>query len=256
MAGESVAIIIPVYKPDLTAAERCSLGQCLQILPNYPIVFIGPKDLNTSTFEKLCEGKVVFRFINFADNYFQTIAGYNRLMLSPAFYRKFLKYKFILIHQLDAYVFKDELDFWCSKNYDYIGAPNVPHQNGSGEIRFLKTYGRLINLVNKLLGTNLKIKNVGNGGFSLRKTNSCYWLLKILKKKATSWGSNNEDGFFKYWGNLLCPIFNLPPDAVALRFAIEESPTKSLDALKNHLPFGCHAFEKYEPETWKKYIHY
>ena len=45
------------------------------------------------------------------------------LMLSPFFYESFLDFKYVLIHQLDVFIFKDELNYWCNQNYDYIGAP-------------------------------------------------------------------------------------------------------------------------------------
>lgn len=89
-------------------------------------------------------------YIFFHENYFKSIDGYNKLMLSPSFYKAFSNYEYILIYQLDAWVFKDELQHWCNQKYDYIGAPI--YQN------------------NKLIG-------IGNGGFSLRKVDYC---LKVL----------------------------------------------------------------------------
>ena len=77
-----------------------------------------------------------------------------------------------------------------------------------------------------------------------------------MHSKALRWGTNNEDGFFKYWGNLFHPLFRLPSDNIALRFAIEQSPDESLKKLNGQLPFGCHAFEKYEPEVWRGYIEF
>lgn len=38
----------------------------------------------------------------------------------------------MLVYQLDAYAFKDELFFWASLGYDYIGAPWMPHQRNIG----------------------------------------------------------------------------------------------------------------------------
>ena len=176
------------------------------------------------------------------------------MMLSADFYKKFTQYKFILIHQLDAYVFKDDLLYWCSRNFDYIGAPHPQHTNQHGDIQFLKSYTKFIKTINNAFGTSLTVSNAGNGGLSLRKTAKCYWLVKLLRGKVNKWGKNNEDGFFKYWGNLLNPFFRLPNDKTALRFSIEQLPADALVQLDNQLPFGCHAFEKYEPETWARYI--
>jgi hypothetical protein len=255
MTRHKAAILIPVYKEQPDRQELLSLTRCLTVLKKHPIIFITPFKLNTAAYESACHmNQVPFRQERFTDHYFSGIQGYNELMLSAGFYKTFINYRYILIYQLDAYVFRDELDYWCGKGYDYIGAPNTPHRNNRDEIQFLKGYSRILAAVNKVLGTDFKISNVGNGGLSLRKTRTCYWLLRALSKRVKSWGTNNEDGFFKYWGNLLRPFFKLPPEEIALAFSIEQSPGASLEQLKNRLPFGCHAFGKYEPETWEKYI--
>ena len=249
-----VAVVVPIYKEMPNHNEQISLKQCLNILSSHPIVFVGPENLNTIAYEDMCKGKVTFEIVRFNTTYFKNIDAYNRLMLSSEFYKKFLHFKFILIHQLDAYVFKDELLYWCKQGYDFIGAPHPPHENNLNEIQFLKGYSKIVGFMNKLLNTHHKISNVGNGGFSLRKTNTFYRMVKFLKRSTINWGINNEDGFFKYWGNILYPIVKLPEDDVALQFSIETEPTRSLIKLGGRLPFGCHAFEKYEPLTWQPYI--
>src|SRR3546814_12069713 len=60
---------------------------------------------------------------SFDDGYFKDISSYNSLMMSSAFYQSFLEYKYILIHQTDAFVFNNELKEWCEKDFDYIGDP-------------------------------------------------------------------------------------------------------------------------------------
>ena len=47
-------------------------------------------------------------------------------MVSPLFYLNFKKYRYLLIYQLDALVFRDELLEWCSKEIDYIGFYEKP----------------------------------------------------------------------------------------------------------------------------------
>lgn len=249
-----VAVIIPIYKEKLNHNEQTSLKQCLKVLSSYPIIFISPENLDTSIYQHHAKDKVKFEVVSFSNDYFKNIDGYNRLMLSSVFYKKFLAYKFILIHQLDAYVFKDELVYWCKQGYDFIGAPHPPHENNKNEIQFLNGYSKIVSFTNRLFNINHKISNVGNGGLSLRKTATCYKLVKYFKRSVKNWGTNNEDGFFKYWANILYPIVKLPSDAVALRFSIESEPSNSLSKLDNQLPFGCHAFEKYEPLTWRPFI--
>ncbi len=250
---ELVAITIPIYKEAITDIESLSLVQCLKILHSHPIVFFAPQSLNTKFYQSFCEGKANFTIERFDNKYFQNIGGYNRLMLSALFYKRFLNYKFILLYQLDAYVFKDELIYWCNQNYDFIGAPHPTRKNQKGEMQFLKNYSKVLAYVGKIFKTRRRISNVGNGGLSLRKTRSFYLLLTLLKSKAAH-STHNEDGFFEYWGNLFYPFFRLPDDETALRFSIETSPKKSLEKLNNILPFGCHAFEKHGFETWKPLI--
>jgi hypothetical protein len=250
---EQVAITVPIYKVAIDDIELVSLTRCLKILHRFKIIFFAPQSLNVELYEKFCAGKVNFSIERFADYYFEDIDCYNKLMLSTHFYKRFLPYKFILIYQLDAFVFKDELLYWCDQNYDYIGAPHVPHNNLPGEMRFLKNYKTLLRFAERFLNIKHKISNVGNGGLSLRKTKSLYYLLKILKNQSKKW-TGNEDGFFKYWGNLFYPFFKLAPDKIALSFSIETSPKESLEKLNNNLPFGCHAFQKHDEEAWTPHI--
>ncbi|TSD65876.1 hypothetical protein FFF34_000315 [Inquilinus sp. KBS0705] len=255
MNNKLAVIVIPIHKATLNANEVISLKQCLKILKDYPIVFACSKNLNTTHYQKImADNAVLFKTEHFNDIYFKSSVGYNKLMLTPDFYKAFLDYQYLLIYQLDVYVFKDDLKYWCKQNYDYIGAPLLPHENRENEMQFLKGYSKILNFINRTIGTNFKIKNVGNGGFSLRKVKKCYWLLTLSKSKVAAWGTNHEDGFFRYWGNIFSPIFKLPTDEVALHFSIEHSPKQSLKILGGEMPFGCHAFEKFEPHTWKLYI--
>lgn len=250
---KNVVIIIPVFKKALSRTEILSLENCISVLGEFPIALVAPYDLNIEYYIEIFAGRA-FTVERFENLFFTNIGGYNKLMLNPKFYKRFLPYRFLLIHQLDAFIFKNELDYWCSLNYDYIGAPTPPHFNKSNEIQFLAGYSRFLTILNRVFGSELRVSNVGNGGLSLRKTKSCYWLLFFLKSRIQKWGSNNEDGFFKYWGNILNPLFRLPPDSLAYRFSIETEPSKNLGRLNGALPFGCHAFERYEPKKWKTFI--
>jgi len=158
--NQSVSVVIPVYKIDLTESERMSLSQCLNLLYKYDISFVCSKSFD---FELFCKSnevnqeKINISRISFANEYFSSIEGYNRLLLSEFFYESFSDFEYILIYQLDAWVFNDELGFWVSQNYDYIGAPWIGEEHGN-------------------------IKNrVGNGGFSLRRVNAFLKIFKSLR---------------------------------------------------------------------------
>jgi hypothetical protein len=64
----------------------------------------------------------------------------------------------------------------------------------------------------------------------------------------------NEDMF---WGLLLYflnPFFRRPKAKEALHFAFEMEPRKAYKMTNHKLPFGVHAWEKYDAEFWKEWI--
>jgi hypothetical protein len=131
-------------------------------LGQHSIVFVHPESLDVSTIN--FDGRISSE--KFPDHYFKSVFGYNRLMLTASFYERFSHSKFILIYQLDAYVFRDELLYWCSKDYDYIGAPWITTPN--------KGFKKVLSLFDskKKKARSEIFYKVGNGGFSLRKVNT------------------------------------------------------------------------------------
>jgi hypothetical protein len=110
---ERVAVVIPIYRNEFSAFEELALKQCFRVLNKHKIIVIKPKSLNLTILREYD----FIDFISFDDHYFENIQGYNALMLWEGFYEKFLEYQYILIHQLDAFVFKDSLIEWCDKNH-------------------------------------------------------------------------------------------------------------------------------------------
>lgn len=104
------------------------------------------------------DSRVDFCVRYFNEQYFDSVKSYNELMLSVDFYRSFREYQYMLIYQLDAFVFEDQLEYWCNKGYDYIGAPWIKANK-----KFHPT--------------------CGNGGFSLRKIDSFIQLLESSPNK-------------------------------------------------------------------------
>lgn len=260
-------VVIPVYKPKPAETEIRSLRQALTVLGTHDIRLIGPEGLDLSAYEAVYKpfGRPV-EAETFDPSYFSSVAGYNKLMLSRCFYQRFASWDYLLIYQLDAWVFKDELDAWCAKGYDYIGAP------------WMKLNGRLDE------------KNSGNGGFSLRKIATFIelfdhegpiWGYKGLvcryryrgplrrrqcifrgllgwKNKLSDFaekGEENEDLFFAALKHKKGKPFRIPPTCEAMYFSFEESPAMLYERTGHTLPFGCHAWEKWEYETfWKQFI--
>ncbi len=242
MKKQSCAVAIPVYKEDMSEYESVSFKRCLDILDSYDVFLVSPADLRIDLYYKMNDR---VRASRFPQHYFQDIQGYNRLMLSIEFYERFLEYKYVLIHQLDAFIFSSHLGEWCDKGYDYVGAPWIDNPaiemlatNGSRIRRALPAWAKRLN------------RSVGNGGFSLRKVSSFRRFLKVFGWRASGW-SFNEDFFWAFYASSYYPLFRIPAFEVALTFAFEAQPRKCYELNKYHLPFGCHAWQKYDPEFWR-----
>ena len=118
-------VLIPVYKP-LEVNDKIVIKQAVDMTPGIDKAFIMPQtfviDKSFADFSNISVERL-------DDSFFANIREYNRLMLDVNFYRRFSEYKYMLIHQLDAFLFKPDLHYWCNKNYDYIGAPWLrPHK--------------------------------------------------------------------------------------------------------------------------------
>jgi len=156
-------------------------------------------------------------------------------MLSLEFYKRFLNYKFILIYQLDAFVFNDELAFWCNKDYDYIGAPwsDISSRSIFKELRSKLPLRYKYYYIRKLSNIN---KFVGNGGFSLRKVVSRLLLLAKYAKNANSWLPSLEDTFWSFYVSCHESSFRIPNSLIAANFSIETYPCNFIKLNNYKLP--------------------
>jgi hypothetical protein len=248
-----VCVAIPIYKVTPNKIESESFKQVLKILKNYTIKIFTYENLNLKHYIDIAkELKKEIEVEYFNKSYFNDVNGYNRLMLSKLFYQRFSTYKFILIYQLDAWIFSDQLEYWCKNNLDYVAAPHINEVNTNTV--FLRFYKKKLFPLLNIIGFNLNIKRIENGGFSLRKTKSFIRLLTFFNKKSNKWNLN-EDTFFFYHFNLLFFIFKLPTEKQALNFSFELSPEIAYKLNNEKLPFGCHAFQRYNSNFWKKFIH-
>lgn len=264
-------IVVPLYKENPTIIEMASFKQLLKVLSKYDITIYTYKELDISVYLREADRLNKSLYIEyFEKDYFASIKGYNKLCLTIDFYKRVSSYKYMLIYQLDAWVFRDELEYWCNLDYDYVGAP------------WFTNFGAYED------GETLWA--VGNGGFSLRRNlffinflsykrpislnieikkgfiafiKSCLKYIGICNtmnwyiKHRTDW--INEDFFYTNFipGMSSCSalIPKIPSPVDALNFSFEQSPSYCYKLIGNKLPFGCHAFEKYQYERfWKKYI--
>lgn len=261
-----VKIVIPIYRSQLTNNEYQSLQNNVSVLARYPIVLLAPDGVDISAIEQQIGQREVMRVS--ADWLGEKcgIEGYNRMMLSVDFYRRFGDTAYILICQTDAWIFRDELDDWCLKEYDYVGAPWVKRPRYSYfpfNIYFLLR--KYYYIVRQRLMSDDKITaptryerfdHVGNGGLSLRKVDSFIKACIAYPREIDFFNSHNQMTCNEDWFWALIPTEFSRPNAVeALQFAIDDYPKRCLKLNGGELPFGCHGWSKRRNfDFWKDII--
>jgi len=257
-----VAVLVPVYRPCLDLDELTSLRHLNRFLARYDRYLVKPRSLDLEL-----DG---FRSARFPDGFFRSTRTYTSLCLSRAFYRRFLAYDYVLVHQLDCLVFADELEDWCAKGYDYVGG------------------------VHEIAG----VRMVGNGGFSLRRVRAAlavleskvrmtdprdhwarYWAhrsaatrlaatprrwLKHLRrfngvdwqirKHMTSGYGWGEDWFWSIDASKYLPSFSRPPNEEADLFAFFGEPRETYESVGRRLPFGCHGWTRFDRAFWEPFL--
>lgn len=228
-------------------SEKIALSRCLNVLDKFDIYIIYPTGLDLKLYKIHTANKENVKYLDFESPYFQDIAGYNKLMLSTDLYKKFNFYKYMLVYQLDCYIFEDNILHWCNKGYDYIGAPWLDWE-------WSKHYASHLTFTRRILSkVGYKSFNmVGNGGFSLRKVDSFIKNLTFFSFAAKKFYLN-EDYFFSFFINSYNPFFKVAPYKEALNFSFDENPEKLFIANQYQLPMACHAWPKYIT-FWKNYI--
>ena len=262
MESIRTAIVIPLYRNELTGDENKSIERCYSLWSSkYDIYFVKPV---TVTLSKILEQFPNVRTVSFDPSFFKGKRGYNKLMLSPLFYEKFLDYTYIFIYQADGYAFRDELHQWCEKGYDYIGSPWIPREINSrwwyGIYRYARGYYYRFK---SHPDRSIQYYQVGNGGVSLRKTTIFYKVAREDREKIVSFikrlGSSsmfNEDVYWSFeaktaTGNRL----SKPGYKEALEFGFDMNPDVSYRLNGNRLPFCCHGFShRRHRKFWQKFI--
>ncbi|QBC42428.1 DUF5672 family protein [Iodobacter fluviatilis] len=238
---EPVIVLIPLYKSTLAEIEKYSLDFSLRALTGRKVQFIAPENIERAYY---LENYPDIPFSFFENHYFESITGYNRLLLADDFYQRFDAYDFILILQTDAIVLRDDLDVWMSKPFDYIGAP-WPDGN-----ELFVNLGRF----EGEFGKRVKVY-VGNGGLSLRRVKKCLSLLNEFPVAVSVFlnTGSSEDLFFSYMGALSAD-FIIPNEITASLFSMELKPAYYYQVNGGIVPMGGHAWWKYDVAFWKAFL--
>lgn len=264
-------VLIPVYKEFPDENEKISFVQCLKILHRHPIALVAPTGFNYTYYQVTSINYGVILKIEYFDSlYFSGIKQYNKLLLSNEFYTRFKEFNYMLIYQLDSYVFHDELSKWCKLGFDYIGAPifgdycgvnlsvNMRIGNGGFSLRKIEKFIDAINSKRILLSN----KEIINRFAVFRKPWTRIPLLLLMtfgyRNKISYFINNweyNEDDFWSGFLNSTSLEMSVPSFENAIQFSFECYPSRLYNINKRKLPFGCHAWKRYEYESfWETFI--
>lgn len=259
METPSCSVVVPVYKA-LTPVEGVVLAHNARLLRNYSFVIIGPSN---AIFEKEKAHKLVtsegveVTITSFPDEDFASISGYNSLLKSHRFLRTFRDIDFILMCQLDAVILSDELGSWLLEGFDFVGAPHfkgytapeippsfISGANGGLSLRNISASMRALDkvrVVNETAWTKL-IDWSGLPWLSASLLQSKPWLLA-------------EPNVYEdiFWSRLMPRIiseYRVAPPHVAAKFAFEVLPRYLFNRNSKTLPFGCHAWQRYDQPFW------
>jgi hypothetical protein len=250
-----VCIVIPLYKENLNPLEIISLKRLFEVDKHHQKFFITFKELNLGFYRSYLNDFQNWDIKFFRKDYFTSLETYSKLLIETSFYNEFIEFNYMLIYQLDALILKDELDDWCKKSYDYIGAPWFDYEKKYAYYQKLRNSSSpMIKWLKEKIDFNQgNYLLVGNGGFSLRRVKTfrkiSKWLLfiepNLLRYKI------NEDIIWSIFVPKYFKGFKIPEYDEALHFAVETSPNYALKLLQNDLPFGCHGWDK-NYEFWKE----
>jgi len=269
-----VAVVTPVYRLPFTNDENISIRHLREHLGHFDRFMVGPEDLlRTATVTREYSD---FRPLAFAARHFESIYGYDQLLLSESFYRAFADYEYILIHQLDCLVFSSNLEEWCQRGWDYVGAPwfwgycNDPAGGlwavGNGGLSLRRVASAIDVLTSKRVLQNTRAVGLMArhlGSVSSRKKRmialgsalfehgdrTSRWLVRQFGRFGV-----NEDLFWAFGAWRLLPGFRVPTPQEALGFSFETAPRYCFEANSARLPFGCHAWTKYDREFWERFL--
>ncbi len=271
--SKTVAIVIPFYaRTNFLPEEELSLRQLCHFLGRYDKFLIAPFGSGVQR-----EG---FEVIQMPRKFFGSPAAASRLTMWPHFYRAFQDYEYILIHHVDSVVLSDDLASWCDAGWDYIGPPWLPCADtpwvkepavGNGGFTLMKVESALQVFHNRHRQSpaTFWLDILTRNGVRLRplfrmaeRARAVVSRSRILNRALTEWqisenpnihGANN-DFFWSFHAVNYLPTFKVASVEEGLRFGFEAAPRMCFELNKQRLPFGGHAWAKFDRSFWEPHL--
>jgi hypothetical protein len=262
-AKRLVAVVVPLStRPTLTADEQIALRHLEHHLGHYDRFVAAPRSMPVDF--------PGYRVARFEDDDFGSIAAYNRLLLSPRFYDAFRDYEFILVHHLDALALSDQLTEWCAAGLDYIGAPWWDEHeqrfvvgNGGFSLRRIEAFLRVFRSRRLALPPDeYWRRSIAGKGAAARVLHFPRRLLKHVRRfngieyqiASALRDGLAEDNFISEFATAFDPSFRIASLEQALRFAFDNAPGRCFRLSNERLPFGAHAWQRWERTFWEPYL--
>jgi hypothetical protein len=269
--GKKVAILVPMSsRPDLTEEEEISMRQLVHHLGAYDKFLLAPEGMQFDF-----DG---FQTRGYPHKFFGSGAAHGKLLGTRAFYRGFLDYEYVFFYHLDSLAFSDQLAEWCEKGIDYIGPPWIQCEDspwvdrprvGNGGFTLLRVESALKAITNRYRAQPPYF------WYDLFNSSAPGWLVSIVAKLESAFPNvrlfrrlmeekhelenpaefnRNNDIFWSDLANYFDPEFKVASLEDGLRFAFEVSPRTCLEMNGGRMPFGCHAWAKYDRAFWEPFI--
>jgi hypothetical protein len=270
-ASKLVAIVVPLsLRSELTSDEQISMRHLLHFLGDYDKYLIAPRGLRVQS-----DG---FRVKRFSRKFFGSSVAHNRLTYARSFYQAFADYKFIFFYHLDSLVFSNQLLQWCASDLDYIGAPwlqcaDTPWVQqprvGNGGFTLIRVEAALKVLHNRfrqeparywfeLVERNARLLEPIVATLRRRRIKHRIPRSKTVDRLQNEWSRierpTNNDLFWADEASRYLPEFKVASVEEGLRFAFEAAPRSCFELTRGRMPFGCHAWTRFDRKFWEPYL--
>jgi len=262
-----VAVAIPLStRPTLSPDEEISLRHAAHYLGRYDKYMVSPMGLPVNF--------AGFGAKRFPRKYFGSVAAHARLVTSRTFYEAFADYQYILMYHLDSLVFSDQLEQWCQTNLDYIGPPWIncadspwvdKERVGNNGFALMKVESFLKVLYSTRRSVDPEQHWREHYASKPRLTRCLNLPRRYLKRlpifNSLQWqlyrwlrSSTAADALWADWAVRYNPDFKIADVATGLRFAFEVAPRLCFERNHQQMPFGCHAWPRYDRAFWEPYL--
>jgi hypothetical protein len=268
----TVAVVVPISnRQEFLPDEELSLRHLCHYLGAYDKYLIAPAG------SPVRRDGFTTRYV--PRKFFGSPPAHGNLMMWRPFYESFRSYQYIFLHHLDSLVFSDDLLSWCRAGYDFIGPPWVPCRDtplvtearvgNSGCALFrIASVCRVLQarhrreprtrVVDLIARNNERLEPVYGLLARVQRWRPHPFVERILQHRARTrdplaYGTCT-DQFWSREARRYLPSFRVASVAEALGFAFEAAPRECFERNGRRLPFGCHAWAKYDRAFWEPFL--